>query len=52
MSVYEYKHQKHRLNMTEVRELEYLVECYRKGTRTEDECWKRFLEIMRREKRK
>lgn len=52
MSIYEYKHQKHRLNMTEVRELEYLIVCYKNGTRSEKDCWTRFLEIMRGEARK
>ena len=34
----------------EIRELDYLIKCCKLGTRTEDEVWTRFLEIMRREK--
>lgn len=52
MSVYEYKEKPHRLEKWKVRELEYLVECYNKGTRSEKEVWKRFLEIIRGDKSK
>ena len=34
----------------ELREIEYLLKCVKDCTRTEDEVWVRFLEIMRREK--
>ena len=36
----------------ELREIEYLLKCCKDGTRTEDEVWKRFLEVMRKEKRR
>ena len=36
----------------EIREIDYLLNCWKEGTRTEDEVWARFLEIMRREKRR
>lgn len=36
----------------EIREMEYVINCLHQGTRTEEEVWSRFLEIMRREKRR
>ena len=36
----------------EIREIEYLLKCAKDGTRTEGEVWERFLEIMRKEKRR
>jgi len=47
MSIYEYQEKPHRLETWKVRELEYLVECYQNGTRTEDEVWRRFLQIVK-----
>ena len=52
MSTYEYQEKPHRLENYEIRELEYLVECFRNGTRSEESVWKRFLEIVRKEKQK
>lgn len=34
----------------ELREIEHLLKCVKEGTRTEEDVWKRFLEIIRREK--
>ena len=34
----------------EIREIDYLLKCCKQGTRTEDEVWSRFCEIVRREK--
>lgn len=34
----------------EIREIEYLLKCVKEGTRTEEEVWTRFSEIVRREK--
>jgi len=52
MSTYAYQEKPHRLEKWEVRELEYLIECYRNGTRSEENCWERFLQIVRKEKSK
>ncbi len=49
MSVYEWNGSWARW---ELREIEYLLKCCREGTRSEDEVWKRFLEVMKGEKSK
>lgn len=36
----------------EIREIEYLLKCAKEGTRSEEDVWNRFLEIMRGEKRR
>ena len=52
MSVYAYKEAPHRMEKWKVRDLEYLIECYKKGTRSEEDVWIRFLQIMKGEKSK
>ena len=49
MSVYEWKGSWARW---EIREIEYLLKCAKDGTRTEEEVWERFLEVMKGEKNK
>ena len=34
----------------EIREIDHLLKCVKEGTRTEEDVWKRFLEIVRGEK--
>ena len=36
----------------EIREIEYLLKCCKEGTRTQDEVWERFQEIMEGKKNK
>ena len=36
----------------QLREIEYLLKCAKDGTRTEEEVWIRFLQIMKGEKSK